>query len=401
MTPPTRRVWFPVVRVFRKGVSEMSAPRLTRRQFVRDSAAGAAALAASVALPNIVRVGNAEELDTASILSYNPDMEYRRCGRTGWMVSAVCLGGHWKRVNQMVPGLFEGESWLSAKLDNADFQKNRYDVVTRCIERGINYIDACTGAEIQAYSKALEGRRDKMYLGWSWYEREARNPSQCNGDSIMNVFDDSLRVCKQEYVDLYRVVCGVDGRRGKDGKWIFPHTEAESAGIAEGLRRAKKSGKARATGISSHDLPWLKYMMETFPDVIDVVITPYTARTKMLPNDETGFYAAVQKCDCGFFGIKPFAGTSLFKGDSTPGNPHEEEDNRLARLAIRYILCNPAITAPIPGMINAEQVDNVALAVAERRELDMVERAELDRAMDRAWACLPKHYEFLKNWEYI
>jgi len=379
----------------------MSAPRLTRRQFVRDTAAGAAALAASVALPQIVRVGNADQLDTRSILNYNPDMEYRRCGKTGWMVSAACLGGHWKRVNAMVPGLFEGDSWLSAKLDDTGFQQNRYDVVTRCIERGINYIDACTGAEIQAYSKALEGRRDKMYLGWSWYEREARSPSQCNGDSIMNVFDDSLRVCKQEYVDLYRVVCGVDGRRGKDGKWIFPHTEAESAGIAEGLRRAKQSGKARMTGISSHDLPWLKYMMETFPDVIDVVITPYTARTKMLPNDETGFHAAVQKCDCGFFGIKPFAGNSLFKGDSSPGNPHEEEDNRLARLAIRYILCNPAITAPIPGMINIEQVDNVALAVAERRELDGVERTELDQAMNRDWACLPKHYQFLKNWEYI
>lgn len=379
----------------------MAEPRLTRRQFVRDTAAGAAALAASVALPNIVRVGNADQADTRSILNYNPDMEYRRCGKTGWMVSAVCLGGHWKRVNQMVPGLFEGESWLSANLDNTDFQKNRYDVVTRCIERGINYIDACTGAEIQAYSKSLVGRRDKMYLGWSWYEREARNPSQCNGDAIMQVFDDSLRVCKQDYVDLYRVVCGVDGRRGKDGRWIFPHTEAESAGIAEGLRRAKKSGKARATGISSHDLPWLKYMMETFPDVIDVVITPYTARTKMLPNDETGFYAAVKRCDCGFFGIKPFAGTSLFKGDSSPGNPHEEEDNRLARLAIRYILCNSAITAPIPGMINPQQVDNVALAVVERRELDAVERAELERAMDRAWACLPQHYQFLKNWEYI
>lgn len=379
----------------------MSAPRLTRRQFVRDTAAGAAALAASVALPNVVRVGNAEQADTHSILNYNPDMEYRRCGKTGWMVSAVCLGGHWKRVNRMVPGVFEGESWLSAKLDDAGFQKNRYDVVTRCIERGINYIDACTGAEIQAYSKALVGRRDKMYLGWSWYEREARSPSQCNGDSLMKVFDDSLRVCNQEYVDLYRIVCGVDGRRGKDGKWIYPHTEAESAGIAEGLRRAKKSGKARMTGISSHDLPWLKYMMETFPDVIDVVITPYTARTKMLPNDETGFYAAVQRCDCGFFGIKPFAGTSLFKGDSSPGNPHEEEDNRLARLAIRYILCNPAITAPIPGMINAQQVDNVALAVVERRELDATERAELERAMDRAWACLPPNYQFLKHWEYI
>jgi aryl-alcohol dehydrogenase-like predicted oxidoreductase len=290
---------------------------------------------------------------------------------------------------------------LSADLDDTGFQQNRYDVVTRCIERGINYIDACTGAEIQAYSKALEGRRDQMYLGWSWYEREARNRNQCTGKALMEVFEDSLRVCKQEYVDLYRIVCGVDGRRDKDGKWVFPHSEAESAGIAEGLRRAKKSGKARATGISSHDLPWLRYMMENFPDVIDVVITPYTAKTKMLPDDDTGFYAAVKKCDCGFFGIKPFAGTSLFKGDSSPGNPHEEEDHRLARLAIRYILCNPAITAPIPGLINVEQVDNVAVAVAQRRALDMEEQAELNRAMERAWACLPPCYQWLKNWEYI
>ena len=40
-------------------------------------------------------------------------------------------------------------------------------------------------------------------------------------------------------------------------------------------------------------------------------------------------------------------------------------------MAIRYILCNPAITAPIPGLINAQQVDNVAVAVKERRSLDL------------------------------
>jgi hypothetical protein len=109
----------------------------------------------------------------------------------------------------------------------------------------------------------------------------------------------------------------------------------------------------------------------------------------------------MKKHDVGWFGIKPFASNSLFKGDSSPGNPHEEEDNRLARLAIRYILCNPAITAPIPGLITVEQVDNMALAVAERRELDGQERAELKRAMDRAWANLPSQYQWLKNWEYV
>jgi len=78
-----------------------------------------------------------------------------------------------------------------------------------------------------------------------------------------------------------------------------------------------------------------------------------------------------------------------------------EEDDRLARLAIRCILCNPAITAPIPGMINAEQVDNVALAVKERRVLDLAEQAKLDRAMNRAWASLPRDYQWLKGWEYV
>ena len=379
----------------------MQEPRLTRRQFVRDTAVGAAAVAAGVSAAGAIPVGNAAGADTSKIVSYNPDMEYRRCGKTGWMISAVSLGGHWKRVNLMVPGLFQGDSWLGINVDDPGFEKNRYDVVTRCIERGINHIDACTHLEIQAYSKALKGRRDKMHLGWSWYEREARNPQQCNAKALMQVFEDSLRVCKQEYVDLYRITCGVDGRRGPDGQWVYPHTAAESEGIAAALDLAKKSGKARATGVSSHDLPWLRYMMEKFPDQIDCVVTPYTANTKVLPDDGTGFFSAVKKCDCGFFGIKPFSGAALFKGDSSPGGPREEEDNRLARLAIRYILCNPAITAPIPGMINAQQVDNVALAVKERRELDVKEKAELQRAMDRAWANLPYHYQWLKRFEYI
>ncbi len=73
----------------------------------------------------------------------------------------------------------------------------------------------------------------------------------------------------------------------------------------------------------------------------------------------------------------------------------------MARLAIRYILCNASITAPIPGMINPHQVDNVALAVKERRELDKEEKAELDRLMDDTWANLPYHYQWLKDWEYV
>ena len=238
-----------------------------------------------------------------------------------------------------------------------------------------------------------------MFLGWSWYENDARRGDRRDGPALLRSLEEGMKQCGEEYVDLWRITCSVDGRRGPDGKYIMVHTAAESEGIAEALDKAKKSGKALATGVSSHDRVWLAYMMEKFPDQIDAVVTPYTARSKVLAKDS--FFGAVLKCDCGFFGIKPFSSGSAFKGDSSPASPHREEDNRIARLAIRYILCNPAITAPIPGMINPEQVDNGALAVLERRELDEKEKAELDRAMDRAWANLPFHYQWLKDWEYV
>ena len=141
-------------------------------------------------------------------------------------------------------------------------------------------------------------------------------------------------------------------------------------------------------------------MIEKYPQQLEVICTPYTAWTKVV-SDENGLWATMKKHDVGWFGIKPFASNSIFKGDSSPDNPHAAEDNRTARLAIRHILCNPAITAPIPGLITVEQVDNMALAILERRKLDQEERAELDRAMQRAWANLPRGYQWLKDWEYV
>ena len=70
-------------------------------------------------------------------------------------------------------------------------------------------------------------------------------------------------------------------------------------------------------------------------------------------------------------------------------------------MAIRYILCNPAITAPIPGLISTRQVDNMAAAVREHRELGSAELAELERLGDQMWANLPADYQWLKEWEYV
>ena len=39
-------------------------------------------------------------------------------------------------------------------------------------------------------------------------------------------------------------------------------------------------------------------------------------------------------------------------------------------MTLRSILCNPAITAPMPGLITPQQVDNACMAMVERRRLD-------------------------------
>lgn len=405
----------------------MADERVSRRHFVQVGAAATAGVMTGLAVPRIIRAGNPENATTAGILNYNEQMEYRRAGKTNLMVSAVCLGGHWKRANVVVPGLFEGHSWLSAKLDDPRFEQNRHDVVTRCIERGINYIDACTREECIMYSKALRGRRDRMYLGFSWYQEEMRSISRQLHDALKkgekvpagwvtqklkDALDHGMQATGLDYVDVWRITC-----HEKSGA----HTDAEMEEMCEALAWAKKTGRARFTGISSHDRPHIQKWIQQAPEVFDVIVTPYTAKTKLsgakivsteeghaanivaIENEswENSLWHTMQKCDVAWFGIKPFASGSLFRGDSSPGNPHEEEDNRMARLTIRAILTNPAITAPIPGIITPEQVDNVAMAVLQRRALDLQEQAELDTATERALANLPPHYGWLKDWEYV
>ena len=367
------------------------AERVTRREFVQHTAAGAAALAAGASVLGTVKVGNAAEVDTSKIVNYNPEMEYRRCGKTNLMISAVCMGGHWKRLNEVIPNLFKGKGWLSAKLDSPEFEKNRYDLVTRLIERGINYIDACTCEEIQMYSKALEGRRDKMHLGFSPYQNEVRRKEWRPFKKLQESLDKWMKTCGQDYVDLWRITMLSKSSR---------HTEAEVEQTMKALEWARKTGRARFTGISSHDRPHIKSMIEKHHEQLDVIVTPYTAKTKVV-TDETGLWATLKKHDVGWFGIKPYASGSLFGGNGLPDNPHWEKDNKIARLTIRYILGNQAITAPIPGMITPEQVDNLSLAVKERRELDEQEKAELDRATERAFANLPYHYQWLRDWEWV
>ena len=332
----------------------MEDKRVTRRQFMRDGAMTAAGVAVGLG----INAAGAKPIDTSKIRNYNPNMEYRRLGKTNLMISAVCLGGH-SRSNQA----------------------ERNEIVGRAIDVGINYIDSCTKSEVIRDAKALKGRRDKMYLALSHCGNETRNPDFRTAKKLLESLDEVLTASGEDYTDLWRVTCYEPGGR---------HSFNTACEMVEALEKAKKQGKARFVGFSTHDRRWIKFMIEYFPQ-IDCVCFPFTTMSKRAQTDSV--FEALKKEDVGAFGIKPFAAGSLFRGD-------RKENFERARRAIRYILHSNTVI-PIPGMNDVAHVDNVAKAVMVRRQLDVKETAELDKANRQAWAALPSHYQWLKDWEYV
>ena len=370
--------------------------QVTRREFVRDTALSAAVATAAGGLtahPGIVAAGAADvPVEVKNTRSYSSQMEYRRLGKTGLWVSAVSLGGHWKRIDKVIGAKGQVNPY-AGPTDSGDmgiFLKNRHEVVSRCIEVGINLIDFAGDAEPETYCKVLEGRRDRMYLAYSHPASELRVPANRTAAKLLELFEAGLKRCKLEYADVWRLMALERGGA---------HSEADVEAMIEALDKARQKGLCRFTGLSTHDRKWAKMLIETYPDVVQVLCTPYTAKSKVLPEDS--LFDAVKKHDVGLLGIKPFASNAIFQGDGSPDSTHVEEDNRKARLVIRYILGNPAITAPIPGLISTAQVDNMVAAVCERRELDAEERAELRRLGEEMWARLPDDYQWLKDWEYV
>jgi len=357
----------------------MSDRELSRRRFIGEGAA--AATAAGLAAGSALAVNEKAPPAKDKVLSFDERMEYRRCGKTELWVSAISLGGHWKRCP------FRGE----------DFHKNRTEIVAKCLDSGINYVDACCEGEIAAYSKALHtlGRRKDMIFGFSSCSREVRNPKYRTKKALLGVLDDLMKKAELDVVDIWRITCHEPGGL---------HNYNTACEIAAAGEAAVKSGKVRFFGISSHDRRWHAMMLREFP-ILSVILFPYTAKSKEKPTDS--IFEVVRKLDIGVFGIKPFASNSIFKGSSAPDDAHREEDDKAARMALRYILCNDAIAAPIPGLIFPHHVDNCLKAIEERRKedlaarpaiLDSTELAEMTAGMfDR----LPAGYQWLRDWEWV
>lgn len=376
---------------------------ISRRDFMRTTSVAAAGTIAGA----LAGDGQAATKDTSKIINYNEKMHYRRLGKSNLMVSEVSLGGHWKNRNA-------GRYWDSFANNEvpADVGKNRSEVISACIDSGINYLDITTAAECLCYGVALKGRREKMIVGADIHNLGPRNSGYCNvKDQTRNV-DTCLKHLQTDYLDIWRPQAKMDGS----------NTDAEVESLIETFEKLHKAGKIRHLGMSSHKRPWIEHILDKYPE-FEMVIFPCSAKTKEKGSTPLGdnvlevnpghgsdqtqsIFKTVLERNVGIVTIKPFFGGSLFESCGKVKFPvmgvGSKTENDMARLTLQCIIANKAITATVPGLSTPYEVENAARASYTRPlGQSAAEKEWLTEITDRQWANLPADYEWLREWEVV
>ncbi len=326
-------------------------------------------------------------------------MLYRQLGRTDLFVSTLSFGSHTNPAFR-VPGKHGG-----ALSDEGQARRDRH--IAKALNHGVNMVDVYESAgQWQPMAAMLRQGRDRALVSIH------RELPQFVGRHI----DDAARLFG--HVDLYRTYIGDNSVNERTiEEWDV-------------IRRAKRMGKVRAIGISTHSETTMLSALEKL-EGLDYIMFPYNfihARA-----DYGQFLPKAIKQGVGLIAIKPLAAGSIVKLDplarpgSTPEDPRiklyqrtnrpllpavvQKLTERLNRLpgeslcqaALRFVYARPFITSAMPGMFQEHEVDDNCAAIHRHIELSLDERAVLNqaalvsRARGSAW--LPRHYRWLdKRW---
>jgi aryl-alcohol dehydrogenase-like predicted oxidoreductase len=262
----------------------------------------------------------------------------RPLGKTGLQVSVIGLGG--------------------GRIGVLEDAEAAYDVIRRCYDLGVNYFDTAGsgayGLSQARYGWALKGLRDKIILG-----SKTRHRTYAHAELDLR---QSLGLLKTDYIDLYQVH---NILADEDIDLLFG-----SRGVMEMIEKAKKDGKIRYVGVTSH----------ADPQVLNKVISQYDFDTVLMSlsisdgaSGEKSFekqtLPLARQKDMGVIAMKTLgAGRLLAKKVTTLDE------------ALRYVLSLPISTA-IMGFDEAQQVeDDVRIA----RSAKPVQAGEMELLRRRA-----------------
>ena len=253
-------------------------------------------------------------------------MEYRVLGKTGLEISRLGFGG--------IP------------IQKIDAEGTRA-LVGELVDKGVNFIDTARGYTVseEYLGYALEGARDKFVLATKSMARTK--------EAMASDIDVSLRNLRTNHIDLYQI---------HNPSAADLDTVMADGGALEALFEARAAGKIGHIGITLHSVELFRRAIEL--DWVETVMFPYN----LVETQGEELIAECERKNIGFICMKPLAGGAI-------------ED---ARLAMRFILNNSAVTVVIPGMAEISEIrenasvssDTSALSEEEIENIEKI-RAEL------------------------
>ena len=304
---------------------------VSRRDFVRAGAAGAAAVALSPQLAAARPAGMAE----------------RPLGRTGHRVRLFSLGGQ-------------------ATLEKTGTRDESVAIVNRAIDLGVNYIDtaAAYGRGIsQTYiGEVMATRRKEVYLASKTHDRTY--------DGSMRLLEESLRLLQTDHLDAWQI-----HRLGTEEELdqiLGPD------GAMKAVEKARQEGMVRFAGVTGHTDPIvLMHAIERYP--FDQILMALNAADPHYLPFAAELLPLAAKKNMGIIGMKIPARGRLFR----------EGGVRTMRDAMEWTLSHPVSTVIVGCDTVAQLEENVAIATAftplDEKELQRISALTEGYARDALW----------------
>ena len=321
-------------------------------------------------------------------------MEHTRLGRTGLQVSRLCLG-------TMTFGL---------QCDEA----TSFGILDRAATGGITFLDTANvyplgggpqtaGRTEEIVGKWLEGKRHEFILATKCAAQMGPRhwESGTSRKHILDAVDASLKRLRTDYVDLYQLH-GYDANTPMDEtvralEDVVRSGRARYIGVSNWLafRLARAIGKQEAADYARFDsvqprynLLFREFERELFPlcEEEGIGVIPYNPLAGGLltgkhsrasgPLEGTRFTLgnAAQNYQSRYWHDREFDTVEAIKGVS------KDSGIPMVQMALRWVLANPAITAPIIGASRAEQLDDSLAAVEAPLPADV--KTRLDEITD-------------------
>jgi predicted aldo/keto reductase-like oxidoreductase len=248
------------------------------------------------------------------------------------------------------------------------------DVVTRAVERGINYFDtspdySATGSE-QVIGKALKPHRDKVHIASKFCTAGGHLPKDTPVADIIKAVEGSLQRLQTDYLD----VCIIHEVDSLD-RLMAPT-------FHEAFDRLKEQGKVRFLGVSSHT-PNLEEVMRHAVDSGRFNMLLVAHNFSNWPDLTTIFHDARQR------GVGVVAMKTLKGAKASVLKDFADQSQAFSQAAFKWVLGNPNVSGLVVSIGNFNQIDEYLYASGQPvKDTDLALLQRYDELITRDY-CRP------------